>query len=147
MLPRRRRSGRKKPAPRLPAPRTGGAGSGGLGDESVEQVVLGCLEPGDVGDDARPVATHGLGVAGRFAVLALGDGGLGHERAEAGIVCGLRQVKELLVSDLELLPELLQPLPDLSEPPFDLASRHTRILRPHPSFELAVLLTHAWRPA
>ncbi len=49
---------------------------------------------------------HRLGVTGRFAVFAVGDGGLGDEGAQPGVVGGVGEMQELLVGDTQLFPEL-----------------------------------------
>jgi hypothetical protein len=51
------------------------------------------------------VALHGVGVALGLAVLAAGDGRLGHQRPQAGVVGFAGEVLELFVGDAQLLAQ------------------------------------------
>src|SRR5687767_255796 len=89
--------------------RSGGPGGGGPRDQAVEQFVLGALEGLELGDHVGTMATHRVGVLLRLTVLLLGEGGLGDERPDPGVVGLPREVRELLVGHPQLLAELLQP--------------------------------------
>ena len=82
----------------------------GLGHEPVEQLVLVALQLGDLGLDLGAVPAHRLGVAFRLAVVAVGDGRLGHEGTQARVVGLIGEVRELLGADVEFATQLPEPL-------------------------------------
>src|SRR5258705_9827605 len=76
-----------------------------FGDETVEQFVLGRLELLDRTQQFGAVAGHGVGVALGLTMLVLGEGRLGNQGPQAGVV-GLRsQLRKLLVDDRELVAQ------------------------------------------
>ena len=104
--------------------RGAGAAQSGAGDEPVEQLVLGPLEPLDLGQHRGAVAAHGLGVAGGLAVLVLGQRGLRHQRPQAGLVGLVGQVGQLLVGHLELAAGLAHALGGLGQAPLEQRPGH-----------------------
>ena len=69
---------------------------------------MGLFEAADGVDHLGAMPKHGIRVALRVMVLAVGQRRLGHQRPEPGVVGGLGQVLQLLVGDGELLAELAQ---------------------------------------
>ena len=65
------------------------------------------------------MALHRIRMALRFLVLSVCDGGLGHKRPQACVVCRLGKVAELLVGYGELLTELAQTSAQLRQAPLD----------------------------
>lgn len=65
------------------------------------------------------MALHGVGVALRVVVLAVGERRLRDERAQPGVVGRLGEVRQLLVGHGQILPELAQAAGHLREAPFD----------------------------
>ena len=82
------------------------------------------LEATDLVDDLGAVPVHGIGMALGVLVLAVGQWGLGHQRAQAGIVGGLGQMTELLVGHGQLLAKLLEARADLGEASLDEGPGH-----------------------
>ena len=65
------------------------------------------------------MAGHGVGVTSRLAVLALGEGGLRHERTDAGVVGLTGELCELLVDDRQFGAQVAQAGRHLAQPAFD----------------------------
>src|ERR1700716_2670056 len=91
----------------------------GLGHESVEQLVLRSFELGDRVHHRGSTAGQGIGVSTRLAQLTVGKGRLRHEVPDTGLVRRLRQRRQLLVDNGQLLADSLQPGVDLDEATLD----------------------------
>ncbi len=101
---------------------TGGASvrwSARLGDELTEELVLAPFEIPDQGEEPAPGAQGGVGVALGAGVFVAGQGGLGDEGTDPGVVGVVGEDEELLVEDGELLAGPDQPVVDVAERPFD----------------------------
>lgn len=95
-----------------------------FGDEAVEQFVLGRLEFLDRAQQLGAVAGHGVGVTLGLAVLVLGEGRLGNQGAQAGVV-GLRsQLRKLLVDDRELVAQGAETITHVGQTALDERSGH-----------------------
>jgi len=101
-------------------------GLAGLGQESIEELVLGALQAGDLPEDPGPMSLHGIGVALGVLVLAVRQRGLGHQRAEPGVVRGLGERRELLVGYRQLFAELTEARTDVGEAALDEGPGHGR---------------------
>ena len=101
-----------------------GAESEAFSAQLVEQLVLTSFELLDSCPYFGSVPIHCGRVLLCLAVLAVGDGRLRDECAEPGVVRGVGQVRELLVGDGELGPELLQPLGHLNQLALDQRPGH-----------------------
>jgi hypothetical protein len=74
------------------------------------------------------VTLHRIEVLAGLAQLTLGDGGLGHERADAGVLRFVREVLELLVHHAELFVQVLQTAAHLDETPLDELASHSAVV-------------------
>lgn len=97
-----------------------------LGQQPVEQLVLRLLEAGDAREQVSAMALHGVGVALRVVVLAVGQRGLRHEGAQPCVVGGLGEVRELLVGHGEVVAQLPEARGDLRETALDEGPGHRR---------------------
>jgi len=93
-------------------------------DQSVEQLVLTCLEFGDRRPHLGPVPGHGVGMALGIAVVEAGPWGLGHESAPLQIIGLVGQVGVLLVDDSQFIAQRSQSLAHLPQSTFDPAVAH-----------------------
>lgn len=100
--------------------------SAGIGDETLEQLIDGAFESGDGGGGGGPAAPHGVDVALGVAMLPLGQGGLPHQGAHAGVVGLVGQHHQLLVEHPQLLARLAQVGRHLPEAALDGCLGHWR---------------------
>ena len=91
----------------------------GLREQPVEQLVLIALQLGDLVEHGGAVPSHGLGMPLGLPMVDVGDGRLGHQGPQPGVVGGIGQMRELLIRDLELGAQLLQATGNLAESPLD----------------------------
>ena len=77
------------------------------------------LEPVDLFEEVGAVALHGIGVSLGVLMLTVGDGGLGYQRPEPGVVGRLHQVAELLLGHGELVAELAEACAQLRQTSLD----------------------------
>ena len=95
-------------------------------DQSVEQLVLTCLEFGDRGQHLCPMPGHGVGMPFGIPVVEAGPRRLGHQSAPLQIIGLVGQVGVLLIDDAQFVAQRSQSLAHLPQSTFDPAVAHRR---------------------
>ena len=97
-----------------------------LPEHPVEQVVLGALQIGNLGQHLAAVTSHGVGVALGLTLVLPGERGLRHQRTQPGIVGDVVEHRQLLIGHGEILPKLGETGGDLAQPTFEERPGHDR---------------------
>ena len=94
--------------------------------ELREQLVLRTLQLRHLGSREVAPTPVGIGMTPRLVPVVIGERRLGHERADARIVCGVVEDGKLLLGDGELLSRPHEPLVHLCQASLDGLLLHAR---------------------